>query len=100
MSDWKRCGVAAIGLVLLWSAVPALAAQPTIDTTAQHAVVLDYDTDTILLNKAGDDRIEPASMSKMMTAYVVFEYLAKGQAKMDDLLPVSEEAWPSTRPTN
>ena len=54
---------------------------PTIDTTAQHAVVLDYDTGTILLDKAGDDRIEPASMSKMMTAYVVFEYLARGRPR-------------------
>ena len=32
-------------------------------------------------------------MSKMMTAYVVFDYIKKGQAKLDDMLPVSEAAW-------
>src|SRR5271169_1151888 len=35
----------------------------------------------------------PASMSKLMTAYLVFDMLKKGQAKLDDALPVSEEAW-------
>ena len=35
----------------------------------------------------------PASMSKIMTAYVVFDMLKKGQAKLDDELPVSEKAW-------
>jgi D-alanyl-D-alanine carboxypeptidase (penicillin-binding protein 5/6) len=35
----------------------------------------------------------PASMSKMMTAYLVFDMLKKGRAKLDDQLPVSENAW-------
>jgi D-alanyl-D-alanine carboxypeptidase (penicillin-binding protein 5/6) len=93
MGDRNLCGVVAIGLALLLGAAPAQAGRPSIDTSAPHAFVLDYDTGAVLLDKGGEDRIPPASMSKMMTAYVVFEYIAKGQAKMDDLLPVSEEAW-------
>lgn len=86
-----RYGV--LGAVVALIAGGAMAAPPTIDTTAKHAVVIDFDTGTTLLDKGADDRMPPASMSKMMTAYVVFEYLQKGQAKLDDVLPVSEKAW-------
>ena len=47
----------------------------------------------MLLDKNADERIPPASMSKLMTAYVVFDYLKQGRAKLDDELPVSERAW-------
>jgi serine-type D-Ala-D-Ala carboxypeptidase (penicillin-binding protein 5/6) len=87
----KRMG--GVGAAILLSVASAMAAPPTIDTAAKHAVVIDYNTGTTLLDKGADQRIPPASMSKMMTAYVVFEYLAKGQAKLDDVLPVSEKAW-------
>jgi serine-type D-Ala-D-Ala carboxypeptidase (penicillin-binding protein 5/6) len=84
---------AATILALACLAAPAAAAPPTIDTTAQHAIVVDYNTGTVLYDKSADDRLEPASLSKMMTAYVVFTYLKEGQAKLDDTLPVSEKAW-------
>jgi D-alanyl-D-alanine carboxypeptidase (penicillin-binding protein 5/6) len=74
-------------------AAPAIAAPPSIDTTAQHAIVIDFNTGTVLYDKSADERLEPASLSKMMTAYVVFTYLKEGQAKLDDTLPVSEKAW-------
>jgi serine-type D-Ala-D-Ala carboxypeptidase (penicillin-binding protein 5/6) len=82
-------GLALTGL----AAAPALAAAPTIDTSARNAVVIDFNTGATLLDKGADERIPPASMSKMMTAYVVFDLLKKGQATMDDMLPVSEKAW-------
>jgi len=82
-----------IGSALLAGSQPAAAAPPTIATSAEHAFVMDFNTGAVLLSKGGDERIEPASLSKMMTAYVVFEYLKKGQAKLDDVLPVSERAW-------
>jgi len=47
----------------------------------------------VLLDKEGHERIPPASMSKVMTAYVVFGMLKEGRAKLDDELPVSEHAW-------
>jgi D-alanyl-D-alanine carboxypeptidase (penicillin-binding protein 5/6) len=64
-----------------------------IDTQAKHAMLLEADTGTVLLDKGADERIPPASMSKVMTAYLVFDYLKKGRAKLDDELPVSERAW-------
>ena len=72
---------------------PAAAAAPTIDTAAQTAIVIDYDTGAVLYDKNADQRIQPASLSKMMTAYVVFGYLRSGRLKLDDTLPVSERAW-------
>jgi len=78
---------------LLSAAAPAFAAMPSIDTSARNAFVIDFDTGAVLLDKGADQRIAPASMSKMMTEYVVFDYLKKGRATLDDMLPVSEKAW-------
>jgi serine-type D-Ala-D-Ala carboxypeptidase (penicillin-binding protein 5/6) len=64
-----------------------------IDTEAKHALVLEADTGMVLLDKGSGERIPPASMSKVMTAYMVFSYLKEGRAKLDDELPVSENAW-------
>jgi serine-type D-Ala-D-Ala carboxypeptidase (penicillin-binding protein 5/6) len=64
-----------------------------IDTQATHAIIVEVETGVVLLDKAADERMPPASMSKMMTAYVVFDMLKKGQAKLTDELPVSETAW-------
>src|SRR3954447_883210 len=51
-----------------------------IDTQARAALVMDVETGTVLLDKNSDERIPPASMSKLMTAYVVFNYLKEGRA--------------------
>ena len=64
-----------------------------IDTEAAHAFIIEAETGAVLLDKGADERMPPASMSKMMTAYLVFDMLKKGRAKLDDELPVSENAW-------
>jgi len=64
-----------------------------IETQAKHALVLEMETETVLLDKGTDERIPPASMSKIMTAYVVFGMLKEGRAALTDQLPVSERAW-------
>ncbi|MGH7115436.1 MAG: D-alanyl-D-alanine carboxypeptidase family protein, partial [Stellaceae bacterium] len=71
------------------SAAPAIG----IDTQAAHALIVEVETGTVLLDKAADQPFPPASLNKLMTAYVVFDMLKKGQAKLTDELPVSEEAW-------
>jgi serine-type D-Ala-D-Ala carboxypeptidase (penicillin-binding protein 5/6) len=72
---------------------PLLPVVGPIDTQAKHAVVYEVETGTTLLDKGADERIPPASMSKVMTAYLVFDYLKQGRAKLTDELPVSEAAW-------
>jgi serine-type D-Ala-D-Ala carboxypeptidase (penicillin-binding protein 5/6) len=64
-----------------------------IETQAKHAFIIEADTGTVLLDKGADDRMPPASMSKIMTAYVVFDMLKQGRAKLEDQLAVSERAW-------
>ena len=81
------------GLVLPLLAAPAAAERPTFTTSARNAVVIDFQTGAVLLDKNADQRIPTASMSKIMTAYTVYTYLRDGKAKLDDMLPVSERAW-------
>lgn len=64
-----------------------------IDTQATHALIIEADTGAVLLDKGADERIPTASLSKVMTAYVVFGMLKQGRAKLTDELPVSETAW-------
>jgi D-alanyl-D-alanine carboxypeptidase (penicillin-binding protein 5/6) len=64
-----------------------------IDIQATHAIIVETETGTVLLDKGADERIPPASMAKMMTVYVVFTMLKDGKAKLTDQLPVSEAAW-------
>lgn len=64
-----------------------------IDTAAKVAFIIEADTGAVLLDKNADERIPTASLSKVMTAYVVFGLLQQGRAKLTDQLPVSEAAW-------
>ncbi|WP_408873260.1 D-alanyl-D-alanine carboxypeptidase family protein [Gluconobacter roseus] len=63
------------------------------DTVARWAYVVDYDTGAVLLDKASDERMAPSSLTKMMTAYIVFGMLATGRIRLEQSLPVSEKAW-------
>ena len=80
-------------LASLALALPAAAETPSFDTAAKEAIVIDYQTQAVMLAKDADKRIPTASLSKIMTAYTVYGYLASGKAKLDDMLPVSEAAW-------
>src|SRR5579872_215017 len=88
-----RLSAVIAGLCLACWLPAAHAAAPTIDTTARNAYVIDFNTGAVLLDKNGDARIPPASMSKLMTEYIVFSYLKEGRATLNDMLPVSEKAW-------
>ena len=72
---------------------PATTPIGPVDTLARYALIIDFDTNAVLLEKAADDRMPPSSMSKLMTMYVVFEMLKNGRLRLDQQLPVSERAW-------
>lgn len=63
------------------------------DSPASHAVIMDHETGAILWSKNGDEPMVPASMTKMMTAYLVFELVERGEIEMTDKLSVSADAW-------
>lgn len=64
-----------------------------IDTPASYAVIMDHATGKILFSKRGEEPMTPASMTKMMTAYVVFELIDRGELSLTDKFTVSEDAW-------
>jgi D-alanyl-D-alanine carboxypeptidase (penicillin-binding protein 5/6) len=66
---------------------------PQIDARAY--ILVDYRTDKILAAKDAVARMEPASLTKLMTAYIVFQELAAGKLKLDEQVVVSEHAWRS-----
>ena len=72
---------------------PAMTPLGSVDTLARQAIIVDADTEQVLLEKNADDRMPPSSMSKLMTMYVVFDQLKQGQLRLEQTLPVSERAW-------
>jgi D-alanyl-D-alanine carboxypeptidase (penicillin-binding protein 5/6) len=64
-----------------------------ITTSAQTLFIVDYQTGAVLADRNSTGRIEPASLTKMMTAYLIFEALKNGKLKLTDTFPVSERAW-------
>jgi D-alanyl-D-alanine carboxypeptidase (penicillin-binding protein 5/6) len=75
--------------VSFWVSLPATATE----TAAKFAILLDFDTGAVLLEKNADEPTAPASMSKLMTLYMVFERLKSGILRLEDTFPVSEKAW-------
>jgi serine-type D-Ala-D-Ala carboxypeptidase (penicillin-binding protein 5/6) len=69
------------------------AAATAIETAAKQALIVDYQTGSVLLDKNADQPIHPASMTKLMTLYILFEHLKQGKLEMDDTFRVSERAW-------
>lgn len=64
---------------------------PALDNTA--FIVMDYDTGAILAQKNADSPLPPASLTKMMTGYIVEQRLLSGQLSEDTPIMMSENAW-------
>ena len=81
--------------VVLFVAAELAAARPAwaLETVARQAILVEDSTGTVLLEKNADEPMPPSSMSKIMTAYMVFDRLAEGGLSLDDTFLVSEKAW-------
>ena len=77
--------------------VASPAAPPTIptapDTDARAYILSDYTSGKVLAERNADTRMEPASLTKLMTCYAVFHALKAGTLKLTDLVTISEHAW-------
>jgi len=81
---------------LVLAAAPLLsqvAAAEPIATNAKHVYIVDFQTGAVLYDKMGEERLHPASMSKLMTAYMLFDALKRGDVKLTDTFHVSQRAW-------
>jgi serine-type D-Ala-D-Ala carboxypeptidase (penicillin-binding protein 5/6) len=75
------------------AAEPPVPPPPTLDAGAW--ILVDQQSGQVLAAHRADDPVEPASITKLMTAYAVFHALKEGKLKLDTLVPVSEHAWRS-----
>ena len=88
MATWRRTLVL-VALMLFPVSAPA----QIIGTEAEYAVIMDHETGDILWSKSGDTPMIPASMTKMMTAYFVFDLIDQGEITLQDEMVVSADAW-------
>ncbi|MDX1345752.1 MAG: D-alanyl-D-alanine carboxypeptidase family protein [Sedimenticolaceae bacterium] len=89
----KRINGLLFGLLLLVAGTsPALAIDPP-DIEASGHLLIDVHTGNVLSEKNADDRLEPASLTKIMTAHLVFMEIEAGRIKLEDLVTISEKAW-------
>jgi len=80
-------------LIAALAFLPLASFAANIDTSAKQAIVFDVETGTVLLDKNADERMPTSSMSKVLTAYVIFDAIKAGTLKPDDTFTVSEKAW-------
>ena len=91
--SWRRSLALAFGGLLLLGFGLGHAAAQSFETRAQHALLMDAETETILFQKAAEERMPPASMAKLMTVAVVFDAIKSGKLSLDTEFQVSENAW-------
>ena len=90
------CVLAIVSKVGLCLPVAALAqtnapAPPSIEAKAY--LLIDFNSGRVLANKNANEKLHPASITKLMTAYSVFKSIQSGQISLDDEALVSEKAW-------
>ncbi|MEK9686840.1 MAG: D-alanyl-D-alanine carboxypeptidase family protein [Gammaproteobacteria bacterium] len=84
-------------IFLILSLVGYLSAQAPVpqppQINASSYILMDFNTGTVLAEREIDTRVEPASLTKLMTAYVIFKAIEEEQMSLNELVLVSERAW-------
>jgi D-alanyl-D-alanine carboxypeptidase (penicillin-binding protein 5/6) len=84
--------LAALALLIVLPGV-ALSQAPAPALAARAWLLLDVSAGQTLVAQNADDRVEPASLTKLMTAYLVFTALKEKRLTLEQVIPVSERAW-------
>jgi len=96
----SRLRLLAATSLLLIAPIGAFAEQapaaPGIDAKAW--ILMDYASGKVLAESDADQRLDPASLTKMMTSYVVGQAIKAGKIKPDDLVTVGQDAWATGNP--
>ncbi|MEZ3498042.1 serine hydrolase [Pantoea sp. KPR_PJ] len=96
----RRLRYAAATSLLLFVAPVTFAvdapAPPQVEAKAW--ILMDYASGKVLAEGNADDRLDPASLTKMMTSYVVGQALKSGKIKRDDMVTVGQDAWATGNP--
>jgi D-alanyl-D-alanine carboxypeptidase (penicillin-binding protein 5/6) len=86
-----------LGLTFLTSLVMAITPEPPA-LSAKSYILMDYHSGQVIAEHNADEPMEPASLTKMMTSYVVSAELHAGNISLDDTVTVSENAWAKNFP--
>jgi len=82
---------AALGLAAITHAQVPVPAPPSIG--ASSYILVDFHSQTALAERDSEAPVEPASITKLMTSYIAFREIARGNLNLDDEVVVSEKAW-------
>ncbi len=74
-----------------WGAAKPIPNPPSLKATSH--ILIDFDSGRVLAEKEPDKHIEPASITKLMTAYLVGKAIADGDIALDEMVTISEKAW-------
>ncbi|WP_439535797.1 D-alanyl-D-alanine carboxypeptidase family protein [Methyloversatilis sp.] len=89
-----RCTAFVLPVLSVLIPSPALADLiPPPQPDARAWLLVDHDSGTVMAESRPDEQVEPASLTKLMTAYLTFKALKTGQLKPDQTVPVSVKAW-------
>lgn len=75
----------------IWAAAKPIPNPPELDASSYF--LIDFDSGRVLAEKNPDDPVEPASITKLMTTYLVDKAIADGDVALDDMVTISEKAW-------
>lgn len=75
----------------IWAAPRPIPNPPALEASSYF--LMDFNSGRVLAEKDPDKHVEPASITKLMTAYLVDKAIADGDVKLDDLVTISEKAW-------
>jgi len=81
----------AVALSLDAAAAQSVPQPPTVNARAY--ILMDYDSGQVLAESKADERMEPASLTKLMTSYVIYKEMRDGRIKLNDMVTISERAW-------
>ncbi|MBK1694013.1 serine-type D-Ala-D-Ala carboxypeptidase [Chromatium weissei] len=81
----------ALPLCAFAASQPSIPAPP--ELPAKGYLLMDFNSGKTLVEQNADERLEPASLTKIVTAYVVFREIASGKIKLNDQVLISERAW-------
>ena len=92
----KSLGVFVASFILLAATVAQAKPVPVPappQVAAESYLLIDFDSGKVLAEKDADKQVEPASITKLMTAYVVYHELEAGRLSLDEKVTISEKAW-------
>ncbi|ERK18453.1 D-alanyl-D-alanine carboxypeptidase [Pantoea sp. AS-PWVM4] len=97
-STWRPFAASSLLFVLLPVSALAEEAPAAPQIEAKAWILMDYNSGKVLTESNADQRLDPASLTKMMTSYVVGQALKSGKIHEDDMVTIGQDAWATGNP--